>query len=364
MAEQDLIKQLKSLLNKIKKTQKLLKIQDKKTELKVLEIEMSDAGFWQNQKNAKNVARAANDLREEIEKWAVIKKEVDDLLELALSDGNGEFREQLKIEAKKKEKKFSELEFYTLLSGKYDECGAIISIHSGTGGVDAQDWTEILLRMYLRFCDKKNWDADIIDKIQGNDAGIKSATVRIKGRYAFGYLKSETGVHRLVRISPFDAEAMRHTSFALIEVLPEIQKKNELKIKNDDLRIDTFKASGHGGQGVNTTDSAVRIFHKPTKTTVVCRNERSQLQNKETAMKILQAKLIALQEEKGEKERQKARGEIKRAEWGAQIRSYVMQPYKMVKDHRTKCETQEIDNVLDGEIDEFIEEYLKYLKQK
>ncbi len=364
MAEQDLIKQLKNLRDKIKETQKLLKIQDKKIELKALEIEMAAADFWQNQKNAKNVSQAANDLREEIEKWAVIKKEVDDLLELALSDDNDEFREQLKIETKKKEKKFSKMEFYTLLSEKYDECGAIISIHSGTGGVDAQDWAEILLRMYLKFCHKKGWKTDIIDKIQGNEAGIKSATIRIKGRYSFGYLKCETGVHRLVRISSFDAEAMRHTSFALVEVLPEIQKKDEIKIKEDDLRIDTFKASGHGGQGVNTTDSAVRIFYKPTKTTVVCRNERSQLQNKETAMKILQAKLLALKEEKEKKERQEARGEIKRAEWGAQIRSYVMQPYKMVKDHRTKCETQEIDNVLDGELDEFIEEYLKYLKQK
>lgn len=363
MAEQDLIQQLKNLQGKIKETQKLLKIQDKKTELKALEIEMSATDFWQNQENAKSVSREANDLREEIEKWAVIKKEVDDILELALSDDSDEFREQLKIEIKKKEKKFSELEFYTLLSGKYDECGAILSVHSGTGGVDAQDWAEILLRMYLKFCNKKNWRINIIDKIQGNEAGIKSAVVRIEGRHAFGFLKSETGVHRLVRISPFDAEAMRHTSFALVEILPEIQKKDELKIKDDDLRIDTFKASGHGGQGVNTTDSAVRIFHKPTKTTVVCRNERSQLQNKETAMKILQSKLLALQEEKDKKERQEARGEIQRAEWGAQIRSYVMQPYKMVKDHRTKCETQEIDNVLDGELDEFVEEYLKYLKQ-
>ncbi|MEA2064705.1 MAG: peptide chain release factor 2 [Patescibacteria group bacterium] len=363
MAEQDLIKQLKNLRYKIKETQKLLKIQDKKTELKAFEIEMATPDFWQDQENAKNISREANDLREEIDKCVIIEKEINDLLELALNDGNDKFREQLKIEVEKKEKKFSELEFYTLLSEKYDGCGVILSIHSGAGGVDAQDWAEILLRMYLKFCHKKGWDANIIDKTIGNEAGIKSAVVRVKSKYAFGYLKGETGVHRLVRISPFDAEAMRHTSFALVEILPEIQKNNKIKIKENDLRVDTFKASGHGGQGVNTTDSAVRIFHKPTKTTVVCRNERSQLQNKETAMKILQTKLLVLQEEKEREERQETRGEIQRAEWGAQIRSYVMQPYKMVKDHRTKYETQEIDNVLDGELDEFIEEYLKYLKQ-
>lgn len=363
MAEQDLIQQLKNLQYKIRNTQKLLKIQDKKIELKALEIEMAESDFWQNQENAKSVLQTANDLREEIEKWMNIKNKVNDLLELASSNSNDKFREQLKIEIERKEKRFSKLEFYTLLSEKYDECGAILSIHSGAGGIDAQDWAEILLRMYLKFCNKKKWKVKIIDKVQGNEAGIKNATIQIKGKNVFGYLKSETGVHRLVRISPFDAEAMRHTSFALVEILPEIQKKDEVEIKDDDLRIDTFKASGHGGQGVNTTDSAVRIFHKPTSTTVVCRNERSQFQNKETAMKILQSKLSALQAEEKKQERQEARGKIQKAEWGSQIRSYVMHPYKIVKDHRTKYETQEIDNILDGNLDEFVEEYLKYLKQ-
>jgi peptide chain release factor 2 len=254
---------------------------------------------------------------------------------------------------------FAKLEFFILLSGKYDERNAIVAIHAGTGGVDAQDWAAILLRMYLRFCEKRGWVMKILDKSVGNEAGIKSVTFEVIGKYAFGYLKSENGVHRLVRISPYDAEKMRHTSFALVEIIPELGELEDIKIEPKDLRIDTYLSSGHGGQSVQTTYSAVRIVHLPTNITVTCQNERSQRQNKETALKILKSKLIVLGEIEKQKEKQKIRGEFHEAAWGNQIRSYVMQPYKMVKDHRTKYETQDVNSVLDGSLDDFIESYLR-----
>ncbi|RLC38757.1 peptide chain release factor 2, partial [Candidatus Falkowbacteria bacterium] len=259
--------------------------------------------------------------------------------------------------------KFNKLEFQVLFSHKYDANDAIISIHAGTGGVDAQDWAEILERMFLRFAEKKDWRPEIINRTMGNEAGIKSMTMHIKGRWAYGYFKSEAGVHRLVRISPFDAEAMRHTSFALVEVIPDLPEASEVEINESDLRIDTFRSSGPGGQGVNTTDSAIRIVHEPTGTTVICQNERSQHQNKETALKILKAKLLSREEKRKEKEEQKMRGETQVAEWGKQIRSYVMQPYKMVKDHRTNHETQDIDDVLGGDLKAFMEAYLRWIKK-
>jgi len=218
--------------------------------------------------------------------------------------------------------------------------------------------------MFLRFAENKGWQTEIIDRTMGNEAGIKSMTMHIKGRWAYGYLKSEAGVHRLVRISPFDAEAMRHTSFALVEVIPDLPEAEEIEINEGDLRIDTFRSSGPGGQGVNTTDSAIRIVHQPSGLTVICQNERSQHQNKETALKILKARLYKKAEEKREKEERKMRGEAQVAEWGKQIRSYVMQPYKMVKDHRTNFETQDIDKVLNGGLEGFMEAYLRWNKKK
>ena len=257
--------------------------------------------------------------------------------------------------------KFSDLEFYVLLNGKHDKKNAIVAIHAGSGGTEAQDWAEMLLRMVMRYAEK-GWRATMIDESRGGEAGIKSATFRVEGRYAYGHLKGEHGTHRLVRISPFDAEKMRHTSFALIEVIPEMETSDTVTINQNDLRIDTFMSGGKGGQSVNTTYSAVRIVHIPTGITVQCQNERSQLQNKETALRILQSKLQKLQEEQEEKERLELRGEYKSAEWGNQIRSYVLHPYKMVKDVRTRYETSDPDTVLNGELDPFVEAYLKWVK--
>ncbi len=262
------------------------------------------------------------------------------------------------------EASFKKMEFAILFSGKYDQGGAILAIHAGTGGVDAQDWSQILMRMYLRFCERHDFSASIVDKTDGAEAGIKSVTLEISGRYAYGWLKSESGVHRLVRISPFDAEKMRHTSFALVEVLPEVEEVKEIELKDSDLKIEVFRAGGHGGQSVNTTDSAVRLTHLSTGITVKCQNERSQVQNKAMALKILKSRLVSFYEEVEEGRIKELKGDYQKAQWGNQARSYVMQPYQLVKDHRTDHETADIERVLDGEIDDFAEEYLKKVVKK
>jgi len=327
---------------------------------------MSKPDFWQDQDQAKVVSKKAEDLKSIVSEWENLKKGVEDSLDLAEdaeAQKDSAIEKDLKKNLKRLEKNFEELEFLVLFSGKYDSNDVIFSIHAGTGGVEAQDWAAMLLRMLLRFCEKKGFTTKVIDQTQGQEAGIKSVTVEVSGSYAYGNLKSEAGVHRLVRISPFDAEKMRHTSFALVEVLPELPEADEIEIKEEELKIDTMKSSGHGGQGVNTTDSAVRITHVPSGIVVKCQNERSQLQNKKTALKLLQAKLARLQESAQGKELAKIRGEVLAAEWGNQIRSYVLQPYKMVKDHRTNFETADPDAVLDGELDSFVESYLKYINR-
>ncbi len=335
----------------------------KKQEISELEKKSENPDFWKDGNRAREIMERASTLREETLTWENLYREANDLEELSrlnLEDQNLTAEEDFKKQFRELEKKFQGLEFFFLFSEKYDENNAILAIHAGTGGTEAQDWAEMLLRMYLRFAELHGFKTRIIDKHAGNEAGIKSVTIEVAGRYAYGWLKSEAGVHRLVRISPFDAEKMRHTSFALVEVLPELGEVEELKIEPKDLRIDTFLSSGHGGQSVQTTYSAVRIVHIPTGITVSCQNERSQQQNKETAMKILRAKLFKIVEEEKHKEKEKLRGEYKSAEWGNQIRSYVLHPYKLVKDHRTKFENNDPLSVLDGKIDEFVEAYLKY----
>lgn len=328
---------------------------------------MSAPGFWDDREQATTIARTADELRQELATWLAITQETDDALalaEAAVAEGDTALLADLATTADDLEARFSRLEFTVLLSGKYDDHDAIVAIHAGTGGVDAQDWAGMLYRMYARFIERRGWQATLIHSSAGSEAGIKSAMFIVRGRYAFGYLKAEAGVHRLVRISPFDAEKMRHTSFALVEVIPDLGEATDIEINEKDLRIDVFRASGHGGQGVNTTDSAVRIVHLPTGITVSCQNERSQTQNKATAMKVLKAKLAQLQEQERQNVEQELRGEYQSAEWGNQIRSYVLQPYTMVKDHRTATETAAVDKVLDGDIDLFIEAYLKQITTK
>ena len=353
---------LKNLQKKIEETISLLKLGDLRNKMEQLSAEMNAPGFWDNPENAQAVSADYEDIKKEVEKWGEIKKQVDELWELAES-GDESLKDEIEKQTAELEKNFADYEFYLLLGGPYDAQSAIIAIHAGSGGTEAQDWAEMLVRMIMRFSEKMGWRARIIDESRGAEAGYKSITFEVKGRYAYGYLKSEHGVHRLVRISPFDAEKMRHTSFALMEVLPELPEKTQVEIDLKDLRIDTFMSGGKGGQSVNTTYSAVRIVHVPTGLSVSCQNERSQQQNKDTALKILKAKLFRLQQEQQAKERLELRGEYKSAEWGNQIRSYVLHPYHMVKDHRTDYESADPEGVLEGNLLPLCEAYLKWIKK-
>lgn len=310
---------------------KLLKIEEKKREVDKINRQISSAGFWNNSKKAAAISQKLAQLNEIINKFE-----------------QAETPEQLK-----------ELEKEALFSGEYDEMGAILSIHAGAGGTEAQDWAQMLERMYLRYCEIKGFKAAILNESSGDEAGIKSAEIEVEGFRAYGHLKAESGVHRLVRISPYDADKSRHTSFALVEVVPDFEEVADIEVEEKDLKIDVYRASGHGGQSVNTTDSAVRITHIPTKIVVAVQNERSQLQNKETALKILKAKLKKKALDEQLKKERELKGGYISAEWGNQIRSYVLQPYQQVKDHRTDYQSSNPQKVLDGQIDDFILEFLK-----
>lgn len=361
------ISELKDLKSRIDNTWGLLKIDEKQQRMKQLEVEMQESGFWSNQDRAKKVAQEHDELKTEVASWIDLQTEVGDLLGLSeelAGSPDDDMRTQIQTRVPELVKQYEHMEFFLLMNGRHDANHAIVAVHAGSGGTEAQDWAEMLQRMVLRYCEKKKWSVTLLDESRGQEAGIKSVVFRVEGRYVYGHLKSEHGTHRLVRISPFDSEQMRHTSFALIEVVPEVAQDIDIDIDIDpkDLRIDTFMAGGKGGQSVNTTYSAVRIVHLPTNITVQCQNERSQLQNRETAMKVLRSKLLLLKEEQEEKDRLELRGEYKSAEWGNQIRSYVLHPYKMVKDIRTRFETTDPEAVLNGELDPFIEAYLRWHK--
>jgi peptide chain release factor 2 len=301
-------------------------------------------------------------LRSEIVSLEKIEREISDLLELIaiVETPSDSEKDEVEKQFEKIKKEIDTLEFQTLLSGEFDASDAIVAIHAGAGGVDAQDWAEMLLRMYLRWAELSGLKARVVDESRGTEAGIKSVTIEVDGNYAYGNLKSEAGVHRLVRLSPFNSDNLRQTSFASVEVMPVIEEIKEVKINPQDLVIDTYRSSGAGGQHVNTTDSAVRITHVPTNIVVTCQSERSQLQNREQAMKVLKARIHQRYLEEQEAERRKLKGEVQSNEWGSQIRSYVIHPYKLVKDHRTKFETSDAEKVLDGELHGFMEAYLRY----
>jgi peptide chain release factor 2 len=309
---------------------------------------------------AAKVLRELEMLEREKASFDRLKGSLEDLLELSSLDDLGEEAEAgLRSDVASLETEIGKLEFRALLSGKHDQGSALLSIHAGAGGSDAQDWAEMLLRMYLRYAENQGFRAAVIDESRGTEAGIKSVTIEVSGEYGYGYLKAEAGVHRLVRLSPFNANDLRQTSFALVEVLPVLEDSEGVDIRTEDLRVDTYRASGAGGQHVNKTDSAVRITHLPTNTVASSQSERSQLQNRENAMKLLKAKLWARLLEERDAEKKELKGEHKSAEWGNQIRSYVLHPYTMVKDHRTKTETSNAQKVLDGDIQPFIESELR-----
>ncbi len=336
----------------------------KELELAELTSRSSDPGLWNDQAAAQTVLRRADELREEIGSWRELgarARALSEMAELAAAepDSGAELAADLERELAALTADWNRMEGRLLLSEPYDERPAIVSVHAGAGGTESQDWAEMLLRMYLRWAERNRYRTEILDQTEGEEAGLKSVTVAIDGRWAYGRLKSERGVHRLVRISPFDSQNRRHTSFALVEVMPEVPEDAVVEIDERDLRVDTYRASGAGGQHVNKTDSAVRITHLPTGIVVTCQNERSQTQNRERAMAVLRAKLAERAMEEREAEMARLRGQHVEAGWGNQIRSYVLQPYTMVKDLRTGVETSNPTAVLDGDLDDFIEGYLR-----
>lgn len=322
---------------------------------------MQENNFWDDINKAQEITQEAKSIGDKIEGFKSLNNRVEDLevlIEISLEEESEESYKEIKKEIKDLFKIISDLKIELLLSGDYDKNNAILTLHTGAGGNDAQDWTEMLYRMYSRYCEKKGFKIQVLDYIPADEAGIKGVTLKISGQYAYGYLKAEKGVHRLVRISPFNANGKRQTSFASCEVLPELTESQDIEIKSDDLKIDTYRSGGAGGQHVNKTESAIRITHIPTGIVVQCQSERSQHTNKEYAMKMLKSKLVDLKEQAHKEKIEDLTGEIKDNGWGSQIRSYVFHPYNLVKDHRTGVETANINAVMDGEIGDFIIGYL------
>lgn len=331
-------------------------------EISILKEKQQDPNTWADSSLSKEIGKQLKHKQAKFDTIINTQKTIENLealCEMLETENDNSLFEELNQELNKLEQLLENLKLETLLNGKYDANNCIITLHAGAGGTEAQDWTEMLFRMYQMFCEKQDFSVTVLDELGGDEAGIKSVSFLVSGENAYGYLKAEKGVHRLVRISPFDSNARRHTSFASVEAMPEIDDETTIEIRSEDLRVDTYRSSGAGGQHVNKTESAIRITHLPTGIVVACQTERSQIQNRETAMKMLRSKLIELKERQEQEKLDAIRGNIKKIEWGSQIRSYVFQPYTMVKDHRTNFETSDINGVMNGNIMPFINDWLR-----
>lgn len=361
MIQIDELKQnVKALQSKLKGIGESLNIPKLTDELQQLTEQQHKSDFWDDVKNAQAVSQRAKNIEDKIDGYSKLCKRVDDVCELLEMCGDDQaMLEETSTELTQLNTDVSELHVATLLSGKFDANNAILTLHAGAGGTEAQDWVQMLYRMYTRYAERRGYKLQLLDYLAGEEAGIKSVTFQVNGANAYGYLKAEKGVHRLVRISPFDANKRRHTSFASLEVMPELPQDNDIVIDDKDLKVDTYRSSGAGGQHINKTESAIRITHIPTGTVVSCQTQRSQIQNREQAMLMLKSKLAEIKEREQMEEALSIKGEIKKIEWGSQIRSYVFCPYTLVKDHRTNFENANIVDVMDGNIQPFIEDYLQ-----
>jgi peptide chain release factor 2 len=356
---EDLKKQAENLNTQLKAATDRLKVNELSIRLAAMQASSQETGFWNNSLSAQDTMRQISKLETRVRPWQEINSEVGDVIDMLKLNDNS-LETELKQQLERLSNTFTSLKEDLKFSGPYDDHDAIISLYAGAGGTDAQDWTQMLFRMYSRYFENNGWRVKTVDESGGEEAGLKSITIEVEGPFAFGKLKGEHGVHRLVRLSPFNADNLRQTSFAKVEVIPKIDQPNELQIDDKDIKVDVYRSGGHGGQSVNTTDSAVRITHLPTGLTVAIQNERSQLQNKETALTILRSRLAQLQLEQHQEQLDKLKGPNKSAEWGNQIRSYVLHPYKQVKDLRTQYETSDPESVLDGNLDQLIDAYLDF----